>query len=207
LGREIRQFIYRTKSGRANRALFTILGDEVRVLHIRRPGQPLMSPEDLERSDLVDELRQFRRSEQLDLVLPEHPVDAGRSFLVAGAELPDDDELKRTQLRIRVVVQGSPLDGVLACRHDTLVRVRGFEAYGIDQVEPPILKPERDLFLFLENRHGHLDVAADLPLQASRLQFVPQDPAERPGRGMVGGFTNELSVQLVQCFLGIDHPH
>lgn len=43
---ELRQLLFRTKSRLANRALFTIVGDEVRVLAIRRPGQPLITKED-----------------------------------------------------------------------------------------------------------------------------------------------------------------
>jgi plasmid stabilization system protein ParE len=41
---ELRQFLYRTRSGRVNRALFTIVGSQVRVLAIRRPGQRAVSP-------------------------------------------------------------------------------------------------------------------------------------------------------------------
>ena len=44
---ELRQFLFRTKSGRANRALFMVIGREVRVLAIRRPGQPLVTRDDL----------------------------------------------------------------------------------------------------------------------------------------------------------------
>jgi len=44
---ELRQFLFRTRSRLANRALFTIVGDEVRILAIRRPGQPLITGEDL----------------------------------------------------------------------------------------------------------------------------------------------------------------
>jgi hypothetical protein len=43
---ELRQFMFRTKSRLANRALFTIVGSEVRVLAIRRPGQPLITGTD-----------------------------------------------------------------------------------------------------------------------------------------------------------------
>jgi plasmid stabilization system protein ParE len=45
---DLRQFLFRTKSRRANRALFTIIGDEVRILAIRRPGQPLITKDDVE---------------------------------------------------------------------------------------------------------------------------------------------------------------
>jgi len=44
---ELRQFFFRTKSRLANRALFMIVGDEVRILAIRRPGQPLVMTDDL----------------------------------------------------------------------------------------------------------------------------------------------------------------
>lgn len=44
---ELRQFLFRTKSRNANRVLFTIIEGEVRVLAIRRPGQPLATPADL----------------------------------------------------------------------------------------------------------------------------------------------------------------
>lgn len=44
---ELRQFLHRTRSGRVNRALFTIVGSQVRVLAVRRPGQRAMKPEDL----------------------------------------------------------------------------------------------------------------------------------------------------------------
>ncbi len=45
---ELRQFLFRTKSRRANRALFRVVGNEVQVLAIRRPGQPLVTRDDLE---------------------------------------------------------------------------------------------------------------------------------------------------------------
>lgn len=45
---EIRQLLFRTKRGRTYRALFTIRGDEVFLLHVRGPGQDVLSPEDLE---------------------------------------------------------------------------------------------------------------------------------------------------------------
>lgn len=44
---DLRQFLFRTRSRRANRALFTIVGEEVRVLAIRRPGQPLLTQDDI----------------------------------------------------------------------------------------------------------------------------------------------------------------
>jgi plasmid stabilization system protein ParE len=45
---EVRQFIYRTKSRRANRALYTIRGGTVFILAIRRPGHDLLTEEELE---------------------------------------------------------------------------------------------------------------------------------------------------------------
>lgn len=39
----VRQVIYRTASRRANRALFTVVGDTVVILGIRSPGQRLLS--------------------------------------------------------------------------------------------------------------------------------------------------------------------
>jgi plasmid stabilization system protein ParE len=44
---EVRQYLYRTRSGRVNRALFTIVDREVRVLAIRRPGQQSATMDDL----------------------------------------------------------------------------------------------------------------------------------------------------------------
>lgn len=43
---EIRQVIYRTKSRRSNRALFTVRDQTVFILCIRRPGQKLLSSSD-----------------------------------------------------------------------------------------------------------------------------------------------------------------
>jgi plasmid stabilization system protein ParE len=40
---QVRQFFYRTRSKYPTRALFTIAGDEVRILMIRRPGQAPVS--------------------------------------------------------------------------------------------------------------------------------------------------------------------
>lgn len=45
-GLEVRQLIYRAKSGSASRAIFTIAGDEVRILRIMRPGQSNLTSED-----------------------------------------------------------------------------------------------------------------------------------------------------------------
>jgi plasmid stabilization system protein ParE len=47
---DIRQFIYRTKSRGANRALYTIRGSTVIIITIRRPGQELLTDEELRQS-------------------------------------------------------------------------------------------------------------------------------------------------------------
>ena len=44
---DVRQFIYRTKSRRVNRALYAIRGSTVCILAIRRPGQDLLTDEEL----------------------------------------------------------------------------------------------------------------------------------------------------------------
>jgi len=44
---EVRQFFYRTKSRVPTRALFTIVGSEVKILMIRRPGQDLVTRDEL----------------------------------------------------------------------------------------------------------------------------------------------------------------
>lgn len=43
----VRQFFYRSKSKYPTRALFTIVGDEVRILMIRRPGQAPVGEKDV----------------------------------------------------------------------------------------------------------------------------------------------------------------
>jgi len=45
---DLRQFLFRSRSRKANRALFVIEGEQDRVLSIRRPGQPLVTLRDLE---------------------------------------------------------------------------------------------------------------------------------------------------------------
>jgi plasmid stabilization system protein ParE len=45
---EIRQGLFKTRRGRVYRAIFTIVGDEVRILRIRGPGQPPLSRSDVE---------------------------------------------------------------------------------------------------------------------------------------------------------------
>jgi plasmid stabilization system protein ParE len=47
---EVRQLLYRTKSHRVNRALYTIRGSTVVILAIRRPGQDLLTYEELMRA-------------------------------------------------------------------------------------------------------------------------------------------------------------
>jgi len=47
---DVRQFIYRTKSRRANRALYTIRQTSVYILTIRRPGQDLLTEDELRQS-------------------------------------------------------------------------------------------------------------------------------------------------------------
>ena len=44
---EIRQMTFKTNRGRMYRLLFTIVGSEIRVLHVRGPGQDLVPPDDL----------------------------------------------------------------------------------------------------------------------------------------------------------------
>ena len=51
---EIRQIIYRTKSRRSNRALYTVRGDTVYILCIRRPGQHVLNSN--ESRDLLDDI-------------------------------------------------------------------------------------------------------------------------------------------------------
>lgn len=45
----IRQFLFKTRRGRTYRALFTVSGDRVYVLHIRGPGQQAMPPAEVEK--------------------------------------------------------------------------------------------------------------------------------------------------------------
>ncbi|MCI0492724.1 MAG: type II toxin-antitoxin system RelE/ParE family toxin [Planctomycetes bacterium] len=45
---EIRQITFRTRKGRDYRALYTIRGKEVFVMHIRGPGQDIVPPEELQ---------------------------------------------------------------------------------------------------------------------------------------------------------------
>jgi len=45
---DIRQVLFRTRQGRTYRALFSIEGDVVRILHVRGPGQAPVSRDELE---------------------------------------------------------------------------------------------------------------------------------------------------------------
>jgi plasmid stabilization system protein ParE len=47
LGEEVRHILFRTRSGRTYRALFVVVGDEVRILRVRGPGQPPVTPGDI----------------------------------------------------------------------------------------------------------------------------------------------------------------
>ncbi len=44
---EVRHTLFRTRSGRPYRAIFTVVGDEVRILRVRGPGQAPVRPRDL----------------------------------------------------------------------------------------------------------------------------------------------------------------
>ena len=48
---EVRHVLFKTRRGRVYRILFTIVGDEARVLHVRGPGQNILSAEQLGPSD------------------------------------------------------------------------------------------------------------------------------------------------------------
>jgi plasmid stabilization system protein ParE len=48
LKRQIRHVMFRTRAGRRYRALFVVVGDEVRVLRVRGAGQPPVTQEDVE---------------------------------------------------------------------------------------------------------------------------------------------------------------
>ena len=45
--REVRQYLFSTKRGRRYRIVFTVVGNEVRVLRVRGPGPDFLSAEDL----------------------------------------------------------------------------------------------------------------------------------------------------------------
>jgi hypothetical protein len=44
---EVRQIVFQTRRGNRYRALFTIAENEVRILHVRGPGQPLLSADEV----------------------------------------------------------------------------------------------------------------------------------------------------------------
>ena len=48
LREEVRHVMFRTKAGRPYRALFVVVGEEVRILRVRGPGQPPVTREDIE---------------------------------------------------------------------------------------------------------------------------------------------------------------
>jgi plasmid stabilization system protein ParE len=43
----LKETLFRTRHGRTYRAVFTIVGDEVRILRIRGPGQPPLQDDEL----------------------------------------------------------------------------------------------------------------------------------------------------------------
>jgi hypothetical protein len=45
---EIHNITFRTKHGRTYRAIFLVVGDEVRILRIRGPGQDTLSVDEIE---------------------------------------------------------------------------------------------------------------------------------------------------------------
>ncbi len=40
---EVRHFVFKTRRGRRYRAIYTVVGSEVRILHIRGPGQDVVT--------------------------------------------------------------------------------------------------------------------------------------------------------------------
>jgi plasmid stabilization system protein ParE len=48
LQQEVRHILFRTRAGRTYRALFVVVGDEVRILRIRDSGQPPVTRRDIE---------------------------------------------------------------------------------------------------------------------------------------------------------------
>lgn len=48
VGQEVRQILFRTRAGRTYRALFVVVGDEVRILRVQGSGQPPLDSDDLE---------------------------------------------------------------------------------------------------------------------------------------------------------------
>lgn len=47
-GRDLRQFLFKTRRGRVDRGVFELSGDVVRVLRVIGPGQDSLSAEDLD---------------------------------------------------------------------------------------------------------------------------------------------------------------
>lgn len=47
VGREIREFFFKTPRGQRYRGVFHILGETVEVLHVRGPGQDLLAQDEL----------------------------------------------------------------------------------------------------------------------------------------------------------------
>jgi len=45
---ELPQFLFKTRRGRTYRGLFTVVGDEVRILRIRGPGQPPLASDEVQ---------------------------------------------------------------------------------------------------------------------------------------------------------------
>lgn len=44
LDEEVRDILFRTRAGRTDRALFVVVGNEVRILRVRGPGQAPLEP-------------------------------------------------------------------------------------------------------------------------------------------------------------------
>jgi plasmid stabilization system protein ParE len=44
---DLRQFLFRTRHGNIYRGLFTIVGNEIRVLRLRGPGQPPLAQDEI----------------------------------------------------------------------------------------------------------------------------------------------------------------
>jgi plasmid stabilization system protein ParE len=51
LGEEVRHVMFRTKAGRTFRAIFLIVGSEVRILRVRGAGQPPLTTMDVQFDD------------------------------------------------------------------------------------------------------------------------------------------------------------
>lgn len=44
---ELRQFLFKTRRGRTYRGVFTIVGDGIRILRVRGPGQPPLEADEV----------------------------------------------------------------------------------------------------------------------------------------------------------------